>query len=137
VHVPEAVARRLRGVPPDRTAQEGVAICAETIAALREIPGVAGVHVMAPGGESRIPEILELAGLAPAGAAGKLPGQSPRESASRLPGQPASQSPGQRQSASGLPGQPASRLPGQSQSRLPEQTPGESADRAAGAGHAH
>jgi methylenetetrahydrofolate reductase (NADPH) len=66
VQVPAAVARRLRGVPEDRVAEEGIAICAETISALREIPGVAGVHVMAVGAEHRIPAILRQAGLAPA-----------------------------------------------------------------------
>lgn len=64
VHVPEAVGRRLRGVPGDRVADEGVALCVETIRALREVPGVAGVHVMAFGYERGIPEILERAGLA-------------------------------------------------------------------------
>jgi methylenetetrahydrofolate reductase (NADPH) len=65
VHVPEAVGRRLRGVPGDRVAAEGVALCVETIEALRAIPGVAGVHVMAFGYERGIPEILERAGVAP------------------------------------------------------------------------
>jgi methylenetetrahydrofolate reductase (NADPH) len=63
VHVPDEVGRRLRGVPADRVAAEGVALCVETIQALREIPGVAGVHVMAFGYERGIPEILERAGL--------------------------------------------------------------------------
>jgi len=63
VHVPEEVGRRLRGVPAERVAEEGVALCAETIEALREIPGVAGVHVMAFGYERGVPEILERAGL--------------------------------------------------------------------------
>ncbi len=63
VHVPDAVGRRLRGVPADRVAEEGVALCVETIRALREIPGVAGVHVMAFGYERGIPEILERSGL--------------------------------------------------------------------------
>jgi methylenetetrahydrofolate reductase (NADPH) len=63
VQVPDAVARRLRGVPADRTAEEGVSICAETISELRQIPGVAGVHVMAVGNEHRIPLILQRAGL--------------------------------------------------------------------------
>jgi methylenetetrahydrofolate reductase (NADPH) len=66
VQVPCEVSRRLRGVAANKTADEGVAICAETIAALRQIPGVAGVHVMAVGGEDRIPAILQLAGLTPA-----------------------------------------------------------------------
>ncbi|TQM03146.1 methylenetetrahydrofolate reductase [Pseudonocardia kunmingensis] len=66
VHLPESVGRRLRGVPEHRVAAEGVALCVETIEALRAIPGVAGVHVMAFGYERGIPEILERAGLAPA-----------------------------------------------------------------------
>jgi methylenetetrahydrofolate reductase (NADPH) len=64
VYVPESVGRRLRGVPADRVAAEGIALCVETITALREIPGVAGVHVMAFGYERGVPEMLERAGLA-------------------------------------------------------------------------
>jgi methylenetetrahydrofolate reductase (NADPH) len=71
VQVPADVARRLRGVPEDRVADEGIAICAETISELSEIPGVAGVHVMAVGAEHRIPLILQQAGLAPMLAAGR------------------------------------------------------------------
>ena len=67
VQVPAEVARRLRGVPEDRIADEGIAICAETIAELRQIPGVAGVHVMAVANEHRIPAILQRAGLGEAG----------------------------------------------------------------------
>jgi methylenetetrahydrofolate reductase (NADPH) len=79
VHVPEEVGRRLRGVPADRVAAEGVALCVETIQQLREIPGVAGVHVMAFGHERGIPEILERAGLAPTTAeTGKAPERSAR-----------------------------------------------------------
>jgi len=63
VQVPEKLARRLRGVPEDRTAEEGMTICAETISELRQIPGLAGVHVMAVGNEHRIPLILQQAGL--------------------------------------------------------------------------
>jgi methylenetetrahydrofolate reductase (NADPH) len=66
VHLPESVGRRLRGVPGDRVAAEGVALCVETIQELRAIPGVAGVHVMAFGYERGIPEMLERAGVAPA-----------------------------------------------------------------------
>jgi methylenetetrahydrofolate reductase (NADPH) len=73
VQIPDAVTRRLRGVPPDRLADEGAALCAETIAELRQVPGVAGVHVMAPGHEGRIPAILDQAGLqaVPAPGAGR------------------------------------------------------------------
>jgi methylenetetrahydrofolate reductase (NADPH) len=63
MYVPEAVERRLRGVPTDRVAQEGIALCAETIQQVREIAGVAGVHVMAFSWEEAIPEILERAGI--------------------------------------------------------------------------
>jgi 5,10-methylenetetrahydrofolate reductase len=63
VVVPEAFARRLRGVPADRVAAEGLAACAETVAALRGMPGVAGVHVMAVGYEQGVPEILDAAGI--------------------------------------------------------------------------
>ncbi len=38
-------------------------ICVETIQQLREIPGVAGVHVMAFGYERGVPEILERGGV--------------------------------------------------------------------------
>jgi methylenetetrahydrofolate reductase (NADPH) len=48
VDVPDDVVRRLRGVPPDRFAREGEDLCVETIRRLREIPGVAGIHLMAP-----------------------------------------------------------------------------------------
>jgi methylenetetrahydrofolate reductase (NADPH) len=66
LRIPEDLARRLRAVPEDRTADEGVTICAETIRELRQIPGLAGVHVMAMGNEHRIPLILERAGIAAA-----------------------------------------------------------------------
>ncbi len=64
VHVPDEVARRLRGVPADRVADEGLRMCAETIQQVLRIPGVSGVHVMAPGFEQGIPEILGHAGMA-------------------------------------------------------------------------
>ncbi|WP_433289748.1 methylenetetrahydrofolate reductase [Pseudonocardia sp. CA-142604] len=65
VIIPPAFERRLRGVPVDRVAAEGMAACAETVAALREVTGVAGVHVMAVGYERGVPEILAAAGLEP------------------------------------------------------------------------
>ena len=63
IHVPDEVVRRLRGVPADRVAAEGQAICVETVRRLRETAGVAGVHVMAFGHERGVPEILYDAGL--------------------------------------------------------------------------
>jgi methylenetetrahydrofolate reductase (NADPH) len=71
MHVPETVTRRLRGVPADRVALEGVEICVETIQRLRQVPGVAGFHLMALGHERGIPDLLEGAGLGPLGSAGR------------------------------------------------------------------
>jgi methylenetetrahydrofolate reductase (NADH) len=42
-------------------AREGVRICVELIEELSTIPGVAGVHIMAPGNDGAIPEVLEAA----------------------------------------------------------------------------
>jgi methylenetetrahydrofolate reductase (NADPH) len=84
MYVPDEVARRLAGVPADRVAAEGLAICAEVIQQVRELPGVAGIHVMAVGWEQAVPEILERAGVgrrrpktdapAPAATGGTRPG---------------------------------------------------------------
>lgn len=61
--IPADVEQRLRGVPPERVRDESIAICAETIVALRALPDLAGVHVMAFGNEAMVPEIIERAGL--------------------------------------------------------------------------
>jgi methylenetetrahydrofolate reductase (NADPH) len=63
VHIPDEVAERLGALSPDQLARAGEQLCAETIAALQQIPGVAGVHVMAIGNEAAIPRILQQAGL--------------------------------------------------------------------------
>src|SRR5580704_15621602 len=39
-------------------AREGIAICAELIEEYSTIPGVAGVHIMAPGNDAAIPEVI-------------------------------------------------------------------------------
>jgi methylenetetrahydrofolate reductase (NADPH) len=46
VHVPDATIKRLEAAKDQ--AAEGRRICAELIAGLRKIPGVAGAHIMAP-----------------------------------------------------------------------------------------
>jgi methylenetetrahydrofolate reductase (NADPH) len=91
VRIPGPVADRLRGAGPDRIREEGKRLCAETIGQLRQVPGVAGVHVMAIANESSIPGILERAGMTAGRAdtgAGALPG------AAALPGSGASAAPG-------------------------------------------
>jgi methylenetetrahydrofolate reductase (NADPH) len=67
LHIPDEVDRRLRAVPADQVAEEGLRICVEIIEQIREIPGVSGVHVMAPGYEHGIPGILDRAGLTSGG----------------------------------------------------------------------
>jgi 5,10-methylenetetrahydrofolate reductase len=60
VEVPDAVFERMDGLEGDAAKDEGVRIAAELIAALREIDGVAGVHLMAPGWETEaVPRIVE------------------------------------------------------------------------------
>jgi len=64
VTVPDALIARMQQA--DDEGETGMDICVEVIQALREIPGVAGVHVMAIAWESSVPEILSRAGLVPA-----------------------------------------------------------------------
>ncbi len=63
VVIPDDVADRLSAAGPDGIRAEGEKLCAEVIAGLAEVPGVAGVHVMAIGAESSIPAILQQAGI--------------------------------------------------------------------------
>jgi methylenetetrahydrofolate reductase (NADPH) len=39
-------------------AAEGLGICVELIEQLAQTPGIAGVHVMAPGNDTAVPEVL-------------------------------------------------------------------------------
>lgn len=58
--IPDGIVRRMEAArDPHR---EGIEICAELIAEAREIPGVAGVHLMAPGHPQSIVESIRLAG---------------------------------------------------------------------------
>ena len=63
VQIPEPVVRRLRGVAADDVGAEGAKIAAEVIATVRQIPGVAGVHLLTAGYEKQTPELLRLAGI--------------------------------------------------------------------------
>lgn len=61
VQVPEPVIRRLRGAQD--VGAEGARLAAEIIAAVRQIPGVAGVHLLTAGYEKQTPDLLRLAGV--------------------------------------------------------------------------
>jgi len=63
--VPEALIDRMAGVPKEKAVEEGLKICLETIAELREIEGIHGVHIMAIEWEEIVAEIVEAAGLTP------------------------------------------------------------------------
>ena len=63
--VPEAVIDRMAGVSKEKAVEEGLKICLETIAELREIKGVHGVHIMAIEWEDIVGKIVESAGLTP------------------------------------------------------------------------
>jgi methylenetetrahydrofolate reductase (NADPH) len=59
--IPDGIIRRMEAARDPR--HEGIAICAEMIQQAREIRGIAGVHLMAPGQHREIVEAIRLAGL--------------------------------------------------------------------------
>jgi methylenetetrahydrofolate reductase (NADPH) len=63
--VPDAVVKRIAGAPKEKQAEEGIKFLCEQVAELKEVPGVAGIHLMAIEWEHKVPEILERAGLLP------------------------------------------------------------------------
>jgi methylenetetrahydrofolate reductase (NADPH) len=65
IDVPDDLIQRVKSVPKDNRAQEGIRICIEQIQQLREIPGVHGIHLMAIEWEHKVPEIVKGAGLYP------------------------------------------------------------------------
>ncbi len=65
VHIPDELVERLRKTPKKLKAAEGKRICVEIIQQVREIEGVAGVHVMAYRQEKMVAEIIDDAKLLP------------------------------------------------------------------------
>jgi methylenetetrahydrofolate reductase (NADPH) len=63
--VPDEIISRLARVAKGKQAEEGIAICLETIERLKEVKGVSGFHVMAIEWEEKVAEIVERAGLFP------------------------------------------------------------------------
>ncbi len=61
--VPDLVVERMRKASDPKA--EGIRLCVETIEHLRSVEGIAGVHIMAPLWEEKVPEIVQKAGLAP------------------------------------------------------------------------
>ncbi|MBW2646690.1 MAG: methylenetetrahydrofolate reductase [Deltaproteobacteria bacterium] len=65
--VPDEVIARLKGAKDAKkdVQEEGINICVDIINQVKEIEGVAGVHIMAIEWESAVPEIAKRAGLLP------------------------------------------------------------------------
>ncbi len=63
--IPDEIVDRLRKTPKERKREEGKRICVEIIEQVREIKGIAGVHLMAYRQEELVAEIVEEAGLLP------------------------------------------------------------------------
>lgn len=63
--VPQEIIDRMEAAPKGKKAEEGVAICVETIERLKKVEGVAGFHIMAIEWEEKVEEICERAGLLP------------------------------------------------------------------------
>ncbi len=65
VVIPDAVVQRLAKTPKEKMQEEGMQICVEIIEQVREMQGIAGVHVMAYRQEEAVVEIIRRAGLFP------------------------------------------------------------------------
>ncbi len=63
--VPEEIIERLQGAGKEKVAEEGIKIACEQIEELKEMKGIAGVHLMAIEWEHKVPEIAERAGMLP------------------------------------------------------------------------
>jgi len=61
----ELIARMEKAKDKEAKMQEGLKICLETIETVKNMEGVAGIHLMPIGWESITPTILERAGLLP------------------------------------------------------------------------
>jgi 5,10-methylenetetrahydrofolate reductase len=61
--VPAAVQARMRAARDQRA--EGVALATEMVQAVRDLPGIRGIHLMGLGPAAPIPEVVEAAALLP------------------------------------------------------------------------
>jgi len=65
IDVPEEMLQRMKDTPKENQAAEGIKIAVETIQQLRDMKGIAGIHIMAIEWEAKVGEIAEMAGLLP------------------------------------------------------------------------
>ncbi len=65
MEVPDEIVNRMTSTPKAAQPEEGLRICGEIIEQVREIPGVAGIHIMAVHWAEAVPGIVTQAGLYP------------------------------------------------------------------------
>ena len=63
--IPDAVIKRIADEPKEKQAEKGIEMCIELIGELRQMEGIAGVHVMAIEWEEKLAQIIGGAGLLP------------------------------------------------------------------------
>ena len=63
--VPDEFVKRMEKTPKDKWRSEGITLCVEIIEQMKDIPGVAGVHIMSIEWEEAVPKIVEQARLLP------------------------------------------------------------------------
>jgi methylenetetrahydrofolate reductase (NADPH) len=63
--IPDAVIKRIADEPKEKQAAKGIEMCIEQIQELKEMEGIAGIHVMAIEWEEKLNEIIGGAGLLP------------------------------------------------------------------------
>jgi methylenetetrahydrofolate reductase (NADPH) len=65
IEIPEDIIKRIADEPKEKQAAKGIEICIEQIHEVKEMEGIAGVHVMAIEWEEKLNEIVGGAGLLP------------------------------------------------------------------------
>jgi methylenetetrahydrofolate reductase (NADPH) len=65
IDIPEEVIKRIADEPKEKQAAKGIEVCIEQIGELKEMEGIAGVHVMAIEWEEKLAEIIGGAGMLP------------------------------------------------------------------------
>lgn len=65
IDIPDDIIKRIADEPKEKQAAKGIEICVEQINELKEMEGIAGVHVMAIEWEEKLEQIVGEAGLLP------------------------------------------------------------------------
>ncbi len=65
MEMPDELVKRMEGTPKEKWRAEGINICVEIIEQMKDIPGIAGVHIMSIEWEDAVPTIAAQAKLLP------------------------------------------------------------------------